>query len=49
MQLRAVLEDQTEQDSLVAAGTGSEKTLPMTLNILLDDLTKKLTKVPMSE
>ena len=48
MQLRAVLADQTEQDSLVAAGTGSGKTLPMALNILLDDPSKKLTTVTIS-
>ena len=32
MQLRAVLADQTEQDSPVVAGTGSGKTLPMALS-----------------
>ena len=40
MQLRAVLADQHEKDYLVAAGTGSGKTLPMALNILLEDMTK---------
>jgi len=48
MQLRAVLADRTEQDSLVAAGTGSGKTLPMALNILLDDPSKQLTTVTIS-
>ena len=36
MQLRTVLADH-ENDYLVAAGTGSGKTLPMALNILLED------------
>jgi hypothetical protein len=37
MQLRAVLVDQHGKGYLVAAGTGSGKTLPMALNILLED------------
>jgi hypothetical protein len=37
MQLRAVLADQHRKDSLIAAGTGSGKTLPIALSILLDD------------
>lgn len=37
MQLRAVLADSQGCDALVAAGTGSGKTLPMALCILLDD------------
>ena len=40
MQLRAVLVDQHENDYLVAAGTGSRKTLLMALNIFLEDTTK---------
>lgn len=36
MQLRVVLADQHKQDSLVSAGTGSGKTLPIVLNALLD-------------
>src|SRR6266700_1310126 len=40
MQLKAVLADRHGKDSLVSAGTGSGKTLPMALNILLDDLAK---------
>ena len=40
MQLRTVLADQHENDYLVAAGTGSGKTLPMALNILLEDPAK---------
>lgn len=37
MQLRAVLANHHEKHILVSAGTGSGKTLPMALNILLDD------------
>ena len=37
MQLRAVLADQHRRDSLVSAGTGSGKTLPIALNILFDN------------
>jgi replicative superfamily II helicase len=37
MQLQAVLADQHRHDSLVSASTGSGKTLPIALNILLDD------------
>ena len=40
MQLKAVLADQHGKDSLVSAGTGSGKTLPIALNILLDDPAK---------
>ena len=39
MQLRAVIADQNHKDALIAAGTGSRKTLPIALNILLDDCT----------
>jgi hypothetical protein len=37
MQLRVVLADVHAKDALVAAGTGSGKTLPIALSILLDD------------
>ncbi|KAF8166050.1 P-loop containing nucleoside triphosphate hydrolase protein [Pholiota molesta] len=37
MQLQAILADRLNQDSLVSAGTGSGKTLPIAINILLDD------------
>ena len=37
MQFRVVLSDVQWQDCLIAAGTGSRKTLPITLSILLDD------------
>jgi hypothetical protein len=37
MQLRAVLANRHHNDALIAAGTGSRKTLPIALNILLDD------------
>ena len=37
MQLRAVLADQHRHDSLVSAGTGSGKTLPIALNIVFDN------------
>jgi hypothetical protein len=36
MQLRDVLADRLRKDTLIAAGTGSGKTLPIALNILLD-------------
>lgn len=36
-QLRACLATQNGQDSLINAGTGSGKTLPIALNLLLDD------------
>ena len=48
MQLRAVLADQHGNDYLVAAGTGSGKTLPMALNILLDDPSKYLITITIS-
>lgn len=48
MQLRAVLADQNGKDYLVAAGTGSGKTLPMALNILLDDPSKHLITITIS-
>jgi hypothetical protein len=37
MQLRVVVADQNRGDSLISAGTGSGKTLPIALNCLLDD------------
>jgi ATP-dependent helicase YprA (DUF1998 family) len=37
MQLRAILATYNGSDSLVNAGTGSGKTLPIALNLLLDD------------
>ncbi|KAG5637668.1 hypothetical protein DXG03_004405 [Asterophora parasitica] len=37
MQLRATLATHYGQDSVINAGTGSGKTLPIALNILLDD------------
>jgi hypothetical protein len=37
MQLRVVLADQHLKDSLTISGTGTGKTLPMALNMLLDD------------
>ena len=48
MQLRAVLSDRHGKDSLIAAGTGSGKTLPIALNILLDDPAKKLVTITFS-
>ena len=37
LQLRAFLATSKGQDSLIEAGTGSGKTLPIALNLLLDD------------
>ena len=37
MQLRVILAERHGFDTLVASGTGSGKTLPMALTILLDD------------
>ena len=37
LQLRACLATYNGQDSLIGAGTGSGKTLPIALNLLLDD------------
>jgi hypothetical protein len=48
MQLQAVLVDQHGKDYLVAAGTGSGKTLPMAINILLDDPSKHLITITIS-
>jgi len=41
MQLRSILADQQGWDSSISAGTGSGKTLPITLCTLLDDPAKK--------
>ncbi|KAF8256918.1 hypothetical protein EI94DRAFT_1480977, partial [Lactarius quietus] len=48
MQLKAVLLDYHGKDNLVSAGTGSGKTLPIALNVLLDDLDKQLLTVTLS-
>ena len=41
MQLRSMVADQRVWDSLVSAGTGSGKTLPIVICTLLDDPAKK--------
>ena len=50
MCLVAVLSDRhgKPEDSLIVAGTGSGKTLPIALNILLDDPAKKLVTITFS-
>ena len=48
MQLKAVLSDYHGKDTLVSAGTGSGKTLPIALNVLLDDPDKHLITVTLS-
>jgi hypothetical protein len=48
MQLRAVLADFNGLDSLISAGTGSGKTLPTALKILLDNPADGLTTVTIS-
>jgi hypothetical protein len=48
MQLRAVLADHQGFDCLIAAGTGSGKTLPTALKILLDDPAAALTTITFS-
>ncbi|KAF8258172.1 hypothetical protein EI94DRAFT_1490098, partial [Lactarius quietus] len=48
MQLRAVLANQCARDCLVSAGTGSGKTLPIVLSVLLDDLDKNLVTLTLS-
>ncbi|KAF8264463.1 hypothetical protein EI94DRAFT_1512215, partial [Lactarius quietus] len=48
MQLKAVLSDYHGKDTLVSVGTGTSKTLPITLNILIDDLDKQLITVTLS-
>ena len=48
MQLRVVLADVHSKDALVAAGTGSGKTLPIALCILLDDPTANYLSITIS-
>ncbi len=48
MQFRVVLTDQHKKDTLVSAGTGSGKTLPIVLNALLDAPDKKLVTLVIS-
>jgi len=48
MQLRVVLADVHTKDALVAAGTGSGKTLPIALCILLDDPTANYLSITIS-
>ena len=48
MQLCAVLSDHHGLDCLIAAGTGSGKTLPTALKILLDDPAAALTTITLS-
>lgn len=48
MQLRAVLADFHGLDSLISAGTGSGKTLPTALKILLDNPADNLITITLS-
>ena len=48
MQLRSILADQRGRDSLISAGTGSGKTLPIALCTLLDDPAKKKVTIVVS-
>jgi ATP-dependent helicase YprA (DUF1998 family) len=48
MQLRSILADQRGRDSLISAGTGSGKTLPIALCALLDDPAKKKVTIVVS-
>ena len=48
MQLRVVLADAHAKDALIAAGTGSDKTLPIALCILLDDPTANYLSITIS-
>ena len=48
MQLQAVLADYHGLDCLISAGTGSGKTLPTALKILLDDPAAALTTITLS-
>ncbi|KAF8151358.1 P-loop containing nucleoside triphosphate hydrolase protein [Crassisporium funariophilum] len=48
MQLRAILADRLGKESLISAGTGSGKTLPIAINILLDDPSKNLVTLTIS-
>ena len=46
--LPAHLDSRNAKDCLVATGTGSDKTLPIALNILLDDPSKQLVTLTLS-
>ncbi|KAF8873904.1 hypothetical protein CPB84DRAFT_1690523 [Gymnopilus junonius] len=48
MQLKVILADWKGRDALVAAGTGSGKTLPIALCILLDDPSANLLTITIS-
>jgi ATP-dependent helicase YprA (DUF1998 family) len=48
LQLRAFLATSKGQDSLIEAGTGSGKTLPIALNLLLDDPADNLISLTIS-
>ncbi|KAF9039932.1 P-loop containing nucleoside triphosphate hydrolase protein [Panaeolus papilionaceus] len=48
MQLRAILADRLGRDSLIVAGTGSGKTLPTAVNILLDHPLKRTITITIS-
>ena len=48
MQLRAVLADKQGLDCLISAGTGSGKTLPTALKIMLDNPKDYLTTITLS-
>ena len=48
MQLKVILAIHNGKDSLVSAGTGSGKTLPIVLSVLLDDPMKKLIMITLS-
>jgi len=48
MQLKAVLSDYHGKDTLVSAGIGSGKTLPIALNVLLNDPDNRLVTVMLS-
>ena len=48
MQLKAVLSDCHGKDTLVSARCGSDQTLPIALNVLLDDSDKQLITLTLS-
>lgn len=48
MQLRAILADRLGKESLISAGTGSGKTLPIAINILLDDPSQNMVTITLS-
>ncbi|KAF8156542.1 hypothetical protein B0H34DRAFT_658390 [Crassisporium funariophilum] len=48
MQLRAILADRLGKESLISAGTGSGKTLPITINILHDKPSRNLVTLTIS-